>query len=368
MEERNLYSRALESAKKTGVYYEPRIKEINGKFFDIANLEYKDLPEKFKFENKESARVTVEQIKRHLTAGGELDDAFLEKASSELHDEWLKRNGSWASAEQKLPFNELSKVEADKDRVIIRKGMDLVGDLTTSAERSMYRSALKSAAKLGAEAVLVAGGVVGLAAFAALELAGSSTPTACQTPYDDVINRDPHNNCAIVHEVDGHVLKFLDEPESLQVAALKDKKVCDFYRELNNKLLTRPSFVSLKCGLTGFELVTQDKASLPVRHKALYVTGTRDIRSITLAGGTERGATYVVEVNRDGTVRNASRMAKVLVPLKLYFPEAQECCAIQDDQARSVCLTKLNAATGGAPNTPSSTMPESSERPAGTTK
>lgn len=43
--------------------------------------------------------------------------------ASLLHDAWLERNGSWAPAEQNKPYSELS--EEEKDRVIIRKGVEI---------------------------------------------------------------------------------------------------------------------------------------------------------------------------------------------------------------------------------------------------
>lgn len=357
VEERNLYYKALESARKTGVYFEPRIKEVNGKLFDIANLSYKDLPDQFKTENKESARVTVNSIKKHLAAGGSLDDSFVEKASSELHDEWLKRNGSWATAEQKLPFQKLSKVEADKDRVIIKKGLALIekGSAPTTANRKAFNAAIKTSAKMGPKAVLVAGGVAGVAAFTALEVATSSTPTGCSSPNDHLINRDPNNNCEIVHEIDGNVLKFLDQPEDEQLKALKDPKVCDFYSKLNSKLMSPPKFTKLKCDRNGFQLVTKSNDGREINHKVSYYNGSKDIRNVTMSGGTERNGTYVVEVNGDGSIRNASTMAKVVVPLKLYISDAQECCTSGDDAAHDACLAKYNSGDHGSGNDTQST-------------
>jgi len=41
-----------------------------------------------------------------------------------MHDKWLERNGEWAPAEQKLPYDELSEEEKEKDRVVIKKAID----------------------------------------------------------------------------------------------------------------------------------------------------------------------------------------------------------------------------------------------------
>ncbi|MCX5797595.1 MAG: hypothetical protein NTY77_19060 [Elusimicrobia bacterium] len=107
--------------------YEPRIKTgADGKTqVDIANLPYEKLPEQFKAENRESARVTMDLIADRLRRRQPLDAEFIEKASSVLHDKWVERNASWAPDEQKVPFEKLTPEEAEKDRVIIRKGVDL---------------------------------------------------------------------------------------------------------------------------------------------------------------------------------------------------------------------------------------------------
>ena len=115
--------------------YEPRVKKTKDQLWqiahegktevDIANTSYEELPEDWKGENKASAEVTVTEIEKAVQAGVELDDAFVENASSVLHDKWLERNSSWASEEQKKPYAELSEEEKEKDRVIIRKGIEM---------------------------------------------------------------------------------------------------------------------------------------------------------------------------------------------------------------------------------------------------
>ncbi len=92
---------------------------------DIANTSYEDLPEDWKGENKISAEITLRQIHEAVDNSESLDENFVEKASSVLHDKWLERNGDWASEEQKLPYEDLSEEEKEKDRVIIRKGISL---------------------------------------------------------------------------------------------------------------------------------------------------------------------------------------------------------------------------------------------------
>lgn len=91
---------------------------------DIANTTYKELPEDWKGENKISAEITVGEISKALQEKRNLDDKFVEEASSILHDKWLERNGEWAPESQKKSYAELSEEEKEKDRVIIKKGIE----------------------------------------------------------------------------------------------------------------------------------------------------------------------------------------------------------------------------------------------------
>lgn len=115
--------------------YEPRVKKTkdqewsgthNGAIeVDIANTPYEDLPSEWQGENKISAEIAVTEVERVIETGVPLDESFIEAASSTLHDKWLERNGSWAPPEQNKPYSELSEEEKEKDRVIIRKAIEI---------------------------------------------------------------------------------------------------------------------------------------------------------------------------------------------------------------------------------------------------
>lgn len=118
--------------------FDPRIKKTKDQEWiknygteevDIANTKYEDLPEDWKGENKISAEVTLTEIYKAKNGNEGLNDEFVEKASAILHEKWLERNGSWAPAEQKLPYTELSEEEKEKDRVIIRKGLEIFSQI-----------------------------------------------------------------------------------------------------------------------------------------------------------------------------------------------------------------------------------------------
>lgn len=120
--------------KKEDGTFEPRIKKTKDQAWsqthggavevDIANTAYAELPEDWKGENKISAEVAVGEITKALQEKRELDEKFIEDASSVLHVKWLERNGSWAPPEQNKPYAELSEEEKEKDRVIIRKAIE----------------------------------------------------------------------------------------------------------------------------------------------------------------------------------------------------------------------------------------------------
>lgn len=94
---------------------------------DIANTEYKDLPEDWQAENKASAEVAITEVERAKNAVViELNEDFVNKASDTVHQKWLQRNGEWAPAEQKLPYAELSEEEKEKDRVFVRAAIRVV--------------------------------------------------------------------------------------------------------------------------------------------------------------------------------------------------------------------------------------------------
>ena len=116
--------RRLAQPTPDGAQFEPRIKNVNGVDYDIANLSYTELPEKFQYENRESARVAVERAVLALLDETPLDAAFVEEASDVVHRQWMERNGSWAPPEQMKPYEALPEDEKEKDRVIVRAAID----------------------------------------------------------------------------------------------------------------------------------------------------------------------------------------------------------------------------------------------------
>lgn len=109
--------------------FEPRLKTTKDQEWisahgtnevDIANSTYDELPEDWKGENKAAAEV-IANIFNEYSGNIELENPIVRsQVGNKVHDAWLERNGEWASEEQKLPFDDLSVEEQEKDLEQIR--------------------------------------------------------------------------------------------------------------------------------------------------------------------------------------------------------------------------------------------------------
>ena len=102
---------------------------------DIANTSFDQLPSDWQKENLIAGEVAV---KLALEPG-----MTTEEMASGVHDAWLERNGEWAPAEQKLPYEQLSEEEKAKDREQILMAFDLMdkvrnGEIDLEAEAKKY--------------------------------------------------------------------------------------------------------------------------------------------------------------------------------------------------------------------------------------
>ena len=122
--------------KKADGTYEPRLKETkdqkwikaNGKNqVDIANTDYKDLPEDWKKENRDSAQVATNLVYKAVSNKKKMDEKFIEEASASIHVEWLRRpNNAYAKGGPlDVPYSKLPEVEKEKDRVILKLAISL---------------------------------------------------------------------------------------------------------------------------------------------------------------------------------------------------------------------------------------------------
>ncbi len=93
---------------------------------DIANTDFSELPEDWQGENKRAAEVVMKLIFDRLRDTGQFDETFIEEVSAKIHDAWLERNGTWAPESQKLPYEELSEEEKQKDRDQVLAGLEVL--------------------------------------------------------------------------------------------------------------------------------------------------------------------------------------------------------------------------------------------------
>ena len=115
----------LTRKRKDGTF-EPRMKKSKDEAWttahgtddvDIANTSFADLPSNWQEENLLAAKVVIELVYDKVIAEEEITVKEREKMAAKVHEEWLKRNGSWAEEKLKVPYEQLPEVEKEKDRV-----------------------------------------------------------------------------------------------------------------------------------------------------------------------------------------------------------------------------------------------------------
>lgn len=71
-------------------------------------------------EVEKSLHVSAVMVLSAKNAGLPLDEAFIERAASAVHDAWLARNRAHASEAEQKPYSELSAEDKEKDRRFVR--------------------------------------------------------------------------------------------------------------------------------------------------------------------------------------------------------------------------------------------------------
>eukprot|EP00753_Platysulcus_tardus_P003640 PLAT12475.5.p1 GENE.PLAT12475.5~~PLAT12475.5.p1 ORF type:complete len:300 (+),score=114.23 PLAT12475.5:262-1161(+) len=170
--------------------YEPRLKTIGKRTYDIAALSFQQLPERYQKENHAAAQVACDSIYAAVEQQVALDDDFLEQAAEEQHAAWLKRNGDWAPPHQAVPYAELAEEEKEKDRTIVRKALaiyqpptlEMAGEEQAAGqERRRRRRYSMLSTSVTADAVSLAG----IALPEALTSKTASRSTSSMTFKDD---------------------------------------------------------------------------------------------------------------------------------------------------------------------------------------
>lgn len=76
-------------------------------------------------EVEKSLHVALVMVLSAKSAGLPLDEAFIERAASAVHDAWLARNRVHASEAEKKPYRDLSEEDKEKDRIYVRRLIEI---------------------------------------------------------------------------------------------------------------------------------------------------------------------------------------------------------------------------------------------------
>jgi hypothetical protein len=59
---------------------------------DIANTDFEDLPDNWKYENIEAAKVAVDLVYEKILNLEKISNEMIEEMSNIVHEKWLERN------------------------------------------------------------------------------------------------------------------------------------------------------------------------------------------------------------------------------------------------------------------------------------
>ena len=126
-------------AGTSSVLYEPRLKEVEGRIYDIANLPFEDLPTMYRAANIVAGKVALLFIESAWAEGVDIESkAFIERASANQHVAWMAENPWCTDPAQMCPYDELGEEEKDKDRDVIHIAIERA----TSYMELVYRAAV----------------------------------------------------------------------------------------------------------------------------------------------------------------------------------------------------------------------------------
>lgn len=87
---------------------------------DIANTDFEDLPNNWKYENIEAAKVAVDLVYERILNLEKITIETIEELSQIVHEKRLERNWiAWSFENQRVAYKDLSEEEKAKDRIQI---------------------------------------------------------------------------------------------------------------------------------------------------------------------------------------------------------------------------------------------------------
>ena len=110
---------------------EARIKEHWTDIVDIANTDFEDLPDNWKYENIEAAKVAVDLVYEKILNSENFSIEMIEEMSKIVHEKRLERNWIAGSFEdQRVSYKDLSEEEKEKDRLQIEIAIEIIKSFT----------------------------------------------------------------------------------------------------------------------------------------------------------------------------------------------------------------------------------------------
>ncbi len=322
--------------------FEPRLKEVNGQVYDIANLPFSQLPAQYQERNMKHAQVILR--KYQSTAWITQDNRYMAEIvqsgiRNQLKDELLSG---------------LSHVGSQTAQEMALTEMQTVREIAHELMANWL--GIKSFSKFG-------GGGLGIPVLTlAISQVRDATPISCSTelgaPYITSERPDGVEGCRDIPEIRGNVLRFLDlsANQQLSLLALNNGRVCNFYRRLHQVMFEQPHLTRLQCHNAGFDLTGRWDDGRMLDHKIIYYPenttkkepGKKAIKQINLIGGStwKTPLASTIEVNANGEIpmlRPDSELSKKrIASLRLYLPDAYNCCTNKDPRFRKECSTAYN--------------------------
>ena len=325
----------------------------NGKYYDIVNSKYSDLPQSRKLEYKKSLEVVVKEIGERIKSGLPLDEYFIHSTAYKMNNvEQLKMNKEY----RKIPGTyKLSSIELERYSPIIKVAISSFNEFENKSNTSPLRKALVRLSNSPKIKGAMAGSIFTVGLTALFQLATNedrsikslangvlsditmTTNTGCSMQNDDKLNLD--SNCRFAYEVNENVFNFLESDQSVQKNLLRDSRVCSYYKGLKDKLHSTNSILpmsSIACSKTSIT-ISNSKDRSEKKYK-IYLNDKKQIQKVSEYVGTFQTVTYRFEdekvINAD--VNDASQL-RHYNSIKKVLADVKTCCISENDQ----CISKL---------------------------
>ncbi len=300
--------------------YEPYFLPLMGRTYDIANTDFDNLPQAIQEASRFSVSSNARKIRQRIIQGLPLDEPFLDEINSGL-------TNRWSTLEQRAALKKIALIEEQKVKILFKTGSVILDQIENQILSHAYSSAIALAKTGGSKSLLLLGGVVGLSIRFASTLLGTNG-IGCES--QSYVNLDPNNHCAPKFEINQQIDEFLVLTEQEQVEVLKNKEICQYYKDLYDHFFSQPQFEQLTC--TNDHQFLLNTVDPKTQRRLQYKVEMNDQKNITKILTTENG----LEVRnfkfagRSEDVTSNLGISNLIVEeyrkLKLFIPDAKFCC------------------------------------------